>query len=93
MVFFILLGLMDFIFSVLMLLTHFGVLHSWRMALVGAFFWMGKSIMFRGSFLSVLDFLAGLYFIFVMLGLKTSLVFLFLGIMTYKMVVSIVLRG
>jgi hypothetical protein len=93
MVFFIFLGLMDVLFAVLMLLTHFGLMHSWRMALAGAIFWIGKSIIFRGSFLSVLDFLAGIYFILVMLGVHTALVYLFLGIMIYKLIMSLVLRG
>jgi hypothetical protein len=93
MVIFIFLGALDFVFAVLMLLTHFGVLHSWRMAFVAAVFWMGKSIIFRGSFLSVLDFLSGIYFLLVMLGVQTALIYLFLGLMLYKFIISLALRG
>ncbi|MBN1792160.1 hypothetical protein JW826_00535 [Candidatus Woesearchaeota archaeon] len=93
MVFLLFLVAADVTFAILMLLTHLGVLHSWRAALGGAFFWMGKGILFRGSFLSVLDFIAGLYFILVMFGVHSSLVYVFLAIMLYKFTISLILRG
>jgi hypothetical protein len=93
MVFFIFLGLVDVTFALLMLLTHFGVLDSWRIVIAGAGFWMGKAVLFRSSFLSVVDFVAGVYFILVMLGVHTGLVYLFLAIMLYKFFVSLALRG
>ena len=93
MVFYIFLGMLDVTFAVLMLLTHYDVMHSWRVAIGGAIYWMGKSILLRGSFLSVLDFLAGIYFILIMFGLRTALVFLFFIVMIYKLAISLVMRG
>ncbi len=86
-------GLLDLLFAGLMLATHFGWLHSWRFAFMGAAYLIGKGILFRGSFLSVLDVAAGIYFILIMLGVHTSLVYFFLAIMIYKFVVSLIFRG
>jgi len=93
MVFMILLGFLDLLFAGLMLATHFGWMHSWRFVLMGAAYFIGKGFLFRGSFLSVLDVAAGIYFILIMLGVRTSLVYFFLGIMIYKFVVSLIMRG
>jgi hypothetical protein len=93
MVFFIILGFIDLLMAGLMLATHLGALHSWRFALMGMAYWIGKSILLRGSFLSVLDFAAGVYFLLVMLGVHTSLVYFFLGVMIYKFITSLILRG
>jgi hypothetical protein len=93
MVLMLFLGILDVLFAGCMVLTQMGVLHSWRLALMGAFFWVAKGAIFRGSFLSVVDVVAGIYFIFVMLGVSSPITYLFLGIMVYKFVVSLVLRG
>jgi len=90
---FLILGFLDLFFAVMMLLMHFDIFSSWRVALIGAVFWIGKGILFRGSFLSALDFLAGIYLVLVFLGLSTPIVYLFLGVMVYKFTVSLVLRG
>jgi hypothetical protein len=89
----ILLGFLDLLFAGMMLATHFGWMHSWRFALMGAAYLIGKGIMFRGSFLSIMDVAAGVYFILMMLGVHTSLVYLFFGIMIYKFAVSLIMRG
>jgi len=93
MVFFIILGFIDLLFAGMMLATHLGAIHSWRFALMGAVYWIGKSILLHGSFLSVLDFAAGVYFILVMVGVRTAVVYFFLGIMIYKFVASLIMRG
>jgi hypothetical protein len=90
---FVLLGILDFTFGMAMILTHAGIIHSWRIGIVAAAFWIIKGILFRGSFLSVVDILAGIYFLLVLIGLHTPLAYLFLGMMTYKMIISLVLRG
>ena len=89
----LLLGLLDVFFAVMMLLTHLEVLHSWRIALMAAIFWIGKAAIFRGGFLSALDFLAGLYFVFVMFSLHTPIVYIFLGVMVYKFMLGFMMRG
>ncbi|MBN2142182.1 hypothetical protein JW711_02530 [Candidatus Woesearchaeota archaeon] len=93
MAFFLFLSFIDLLIGVMMLLAHFDVGVSWRLAIGGSFFLIGKSILFRGSFLSVLDFIAGIYLLLVMIGLKTPLVFLFFGLMIYKFIVSLLMRG
>lgn len=92
MVFFVLLGFLDVFISVLMLLTHLGLLHRWRFAFMGAAYLIGKGFLFRGSFLSFIDIAAGIYFILIMFGLKTFLVYVFLAIMVYKLIASLVMR-
>ena len=89
----LLLGILDLVFALLMLLMHFDILTQWRIAFFGAVYWIGKGVIFRGSFLSVLDVIAGLYFLLVLSGVQTPLVFLFLGIMLYKFAVSFMMRG
>jgi len=93
MVMFILLGFIDVIVGALMLATHLGLLHEWRIAFMGAIYLIAKAIALRKSFLSVLDILAGIYFILMMLGVRTFLVYVFLLIMIYKFVVSLMMRG
>lgn len=93
MVMFILLGFIDVIVGALMLATHLGLLHEWRIAIMGAIYLIAKAIALRKSFLSVLDILAGIYFILMMLGVRTFLVYVFLLIMIYKFVVSLMMRG
>jgi len=93
MIMFILLGLLDTIIGSLMLMTHLGILNEWRIAIVGAAYLIGKGIIFRGSFLSVLDILAGIYFILVMLGIRTFLVYVFFLVLIYKFVASLLMRG
>jgi hypothetical protein len=60
---------------------------------MGSVYLIGKGFLMRGSFLSVLDVIAGLYLIFIMFGLKTSLVWLFAGILFYKFAISLIMRG
>ena len=93
MVLFILLGFADVFVAVLMVLTHLGILNEWRLAILGAAYLIGKGVVLRGSFLSILDILAGVYFILIMLGLRTFIVYIFLGIMVYKFLVSLIMRG
>ena len=63
---FILLGFVDVVVGALMLATHLGFLHEWRLAIMGSIYLIAKSLVLRGSFLSVLDILAGIYFILIM---------------------------
>jgi len=91
-VFFVLLGFMDVFVSVLMVLTHLGLLHRWRFAFMGAAYLIGKGFLFKGSFLSIIDIIAGVYFILIMFGVKTFMVYVFLAIMVYKFIASLVMR-
>ena len=93
MVMFILLGFVDVVVGALMLVTHLGFLHEWRLAIISTAYLIGKSIVLRGSFLSILDILAGVYFILIMLGVRTFLVYVFVIIMIYKFVTSLIMRG
>ena len=89
MVMFLLLGFIDVVVGALMLATHLGFLHEWRIAIMGTIYLIAKSIALRGSFLSILDILAGVYFILIMLGARTFLVYVFLILMIYKFVTSL----
>ncbi|HHE36335.1 MAG TPA: hypothetical protein ENL16_00795 [Candidatus Woesearchaeota archaeon] len=93
MVVFLLLGFLDVITGALMLAIHLGFLHEWRLTVIGTAYLIGKGLLLRGSFLSILDVLAGVYFILIMLGIRTFLVYVFLIIMVYKFVTSLMMRG
>ncbi|MBW2990302.1 hypothetical protein KY348_01210 [Candidatus Woesearchaeota archaeon] len=93
MIMFLLLGFVDVIVGALMLSTHLGFLNEWKLAVIGAAYLIGKGLVFRKSFLSILDILAGIYFILIMLGVRTFMVYVFLIIMIYKLVVSLMMRG
>lgn len=93
MVMFILLGFIDVVIGTFMLTTHMGFLNEWKLAAMGAAYLIGKGIVLRGSFLSMIDILAGVYFILIMLGVRTFLVYVFLIIMIYKFVTSLMMRG
>jgi hypothetical protein len=87
------LGGIDLFFAIMMLLAHYEVLASWRIAVAALIYWSVKGIILRGSILSFIDVLAGVYFVMIMLGVQTPIVYLFLGMMLYKMIVSLILRG
>ena len=93
MVMFLLLGFVDVVVGALMLATHLGFLYEWRLAVIAVAYLVGKSIILRGSFLSIIDILAAIYFILIMLGVRTFLVYVFLIIMIYKFVTSLIMRG
>lgn len=93
MVVFLLLGFIDVVVGVLMLATHVGFLHEWRLAIMAAVYLIAKSLIFRKSFLSILDILAAIYFILIMIGVRTFLVYVFLIVMIYKFVTSLMMRG
>jgi len=93
MVMFLLLGFIDVVVGALMLSTHLGLLHDWRLTIISATYLIGKGIVLRGSFLSILDILIGIYFILVMLGVRTFLVYVFIIILIYKFVISLMMRG
>ncbi|MBN2459920.1 hypothetical protein JXB28_06570 [Candidatus Woesearchaeota archaeon] len=93
MVFFLFLGLLDSLVAALMLATHFGLLQEWRIAFMGAAYLIGKAILLRGSFLSYLDIAAGIYFILIMLGVHTFLVYVFALLLCYKFITSLLMRG
>jgi hypothetical protein len=93
MIMFILLGLLDTLVAALMIATHLNILHEWRIAIMAAAYLIGKGIIMPGSFLSMLDISAGVYFILIMLGLRTILVYAFAIIMIYKFVTSLIMRG
>jgi len=93
MVFFILLGFLDVLVAALMLATHLGAMHEWRIAIMGAAYLIGKGVIMRGSFLSILDIIIGIYFILIMLGVRTFLVYIFALVLVYKFVTSLIMRG
>jgi len=93
MIMFIFLGLVDTIIGALMIATHLGVLHEWRLATMSAIYLIGKGVIFRSSFLSLLDIFAGIYFILIMMGVRTFLVYAFALVLAYKLVTSLIMRG
>jgi hypothetical protein len=93
MIFFILLGFVDTIIAALMLATHWGLLHEWRIAIMSFVYLLGKSIVMRGSFLNFLDIMAGIYFILIMLGVRTIFVYAFALVLAYKLMASLIMRG
>jgi len=93
MVFFLSLGFLDLLVAALMLATHLGFLNEWKIAMMVAAYLIGKGLMLRGSFLSVIDILAGIYFILLMLGVRTFLVYVFAIFLCYKFVTSLIMRG
>jgi hypothetical protein len=76
-----------------MLATHFGLLYEWRITFLSVAYLIGKGLVFRESFLSLLDILAGIYFILIMLGVRTFLVYAFALVLAYKLVTSLIMRG
>jgi hypothetical protein len=93
MIMFILLGLLDTIIAALMITTHLNLLHEWRIAIMSAAYLTGKGILMPGSFLSILDIVIGIYFILIMFGVRTILVYAFALVLVYKFVTSLIMRG
>ncbi|MBU1199410.1 MAG: hypothetical protein KKF46_03605 [Nanoarchaeota archaeon] len=93
MILFIFLGFIDVLAGAFMIATHLNFLNELKIALIFAFYLIMKAVIFRKSFLSILDLLAGIYFLLVMAGVRTFLVYVFALIMIYKFVVSLMMRG
>jgi predicted membrane protein len=93
MIMFLILGFIDVIVGALMITTHLGLLHEWRIAIMGAAYLIGKGAVLHGSFLSILDIIAGIYFILIMLGVRTVLVYVFALVFVYKFITSLIMRG
>jgi len=93
MMLFIILGFFDVLAAAFMIAMHLDFLNEWKLALIFAFYLIIKAIIFRKSFLSILDILAGIYFLLIMAGVRTFLVYIFALIMIYKFVVSLMMRG
>ena len=90
---FLILGFVDLIVGVLMLATHLGLFHEWRIAIAGAAYLIAKGIILPRSILSILDILAGIYFILIMIGVRTFLVYAFALVLAYKFITSLIMRG
>ena len=93
MIMFLILGFIDVIIGALMITTHLSLLHEWRIAIMGAAYLIGKGAVLHGSFLSILDILAGVYFILIMLGVRIVLVYVFVLVFVYKFITSLIMRG
>lgn len=93
MLMFMLLGFVDVLVGALMLATHLGYLFNWQLAIIGSAYLIGKGLVLRKSFLSIVDILAGIYFILIMTGVRTFLVYVFMLVMIYKFVTSLMMRG
>ena len=72
---------MDVVIAIVMILSHFELIHEWRLAFAGAAYLIGKGIVFRGNLLSILDLLSGVYFLLIMVGVRSFLVYIVAGIM------------
>jgi hypothetical protein len=60
---------------------------------MAAVYLAGKGIIMSGSFLSILDKIIGIYFILIMLGVRTILVYAFALVLMYKFITSLIMRG
>jgi hypothetical protein len=93
MIMFLILGFIDVIVGALMISTHLGLLHEWRIAIMCAAYLFVKGAIFLKDFLSVLDIITGIYFILIMLGVRTIFVYGFALIFVYKFITSLIMRG
>jgi len=83
---------LDFFIAGSVLLTHFGVLDSWRILFSGAVYLIGKGFMFQGSFLSILDIVCGVYLLLMLLGVRSFIDYIVFGYLIYKVLIYFILR-
>ncbi|HII29956.1 hypothetical protein COT48_02570 [Candidatus Woesearchaeota archaeon CG08_land_8_20_14_0_20_47_9] len=83
-----LMGLMDLFATIVMLLIHYNVL-GWRLPLSLGMYLIFKGIGFWGDFASMVDLAAGIYMIAMIFGLRTFLVFVFVGFLFQKTLFSL----
>ncbi|MBR9675920.1 hypothetical protein GOV05_02835 [Candidatus Woesearchaeota archaeon] len=81
-------GLLDLLAATSMLLIHFNVI-SWHLGFGLATYLIIKSLVFRGDFASLLDLLSGVYFIMVLFGIKTLMVYVVLIYLVQKSFLSL----
>lgn len=90
MVFLKFLGIADLVAASMLILLHIDYVNA-RIALSGAFYLIGKGIMFRGDFASVVDAVGGIYIILmVIFGFHTFLTYLVFIWLFQKAFLSIV---
>ena len=76
-------GLFDLICAVGLLLLHFDII-GWRFMFGFAAYLFIKAYMFKGDYISLIDFLAGVYFVLLFFGVKTFLVYFFAAFLLQK---------
>ena len=92
MILWLLFTVMDFAVATMILLTHTGVLDSWRLLLSAAAYLIGKGIMFQGSLLSLLDIVCGLYLLIMLFGVRTFFDYAIFAYLLYKVLMYFILR-
>ena len=80
-------NLLDLIVAINLIAAHFGAFQI--IALFSMIYLIGKGIIFIKDPFSILDIIIGLYFIILLLGIKTFLTWIFFAYLIYKIVVSI----
>ncbi len=79
--------IMDLIGMIVMVGAHYGVM-PFRLVLAFFMYFIGKGIMFKGDFLSTIDFFIGIYFIFLLFNSPFFLTWVILAYGIYKTLVS-----
>ena len=94
MVLWLILTIVDFLISIVVLLSQVGIVDSWRLLLSAAIYLAGKGIIFRGDLLSILDIVSAAIIVLVLFGVKTFLTYIVIGYLLYKVVVFfLMMRG
>ena len=82
-------GIMDLLTALAMVLGQHDIVGA-RLLMVFAAYISSKAFMFKGDFASLTDLLTGVYIIFMMLGLKTFIVYILAAYLVQKGIVSLI---
>lgn len=85
-----LMGFLDFLGAIFLLLLQFDIINPFfRPMFVIGLYLIGKGILFRGDFVSIIDFFSGIYFFLAFLGLRTFIAYLIILFLLQKAYFSI----
>lgn len=77
-------GLLDFLGAILLLLLELNIFNSSRFLLIISVYLLGKGIIFKGDFASIVDFFCGLYFLLAFFGVRTFISYIIIFFLLQK---------
>lgn len=85
-----LMGFLDFLGAIFLLLLQFEIINPFFRPMVAiGIYLIGKGILFRGDFPSIIDFFSGIYFFLAFFGLRTFIAYIIVLFLLQKAFFSI----
>ena len=81
--------ILDFLVLLIVLFAQLGIHDHWRLLIGGAVYLILKGLVFRGSALSTIDLVFGVYMLIMLLGARWFISWLLIIWLAYKIIVTV----